>query len=346
MGSPVSSDLCEMVVRQLEQKILPPFLPSILLYRRYMDDIIILWKKIPDISVFVQAVNDNPYSLTLQVEQSSNTEAHFLDINIKVEGSAILTSVYRKPYATSTYMLVGSCDPFTYKAAAFNTLVRRAFSHSSTSQALSTKLNYVKRIAAKHGYPGLTHHLIERHQCLQYTPATRMKTRTNPEDRLCLPVTFNPYVKAIYAEIARKHQLQIAYRRCPIIFEILRNGKDYPIRSRLPSVYSIPFKDNRCDESLIYIGSTKHSLATRVHEHQADLRHRQYTMALATFVSDPNIEPEFDKADVIDSAPHVEHLKWLEAVYIYKANRMNTCINQKDELNLSLAWQALINGDL
>ncbi|XP_023220298.1 uncharacterized protein LOC111622184 [Centruroides sculpturatus] len=216
------------------------------------------------------------------------------------------------------------------------------FLHSSTTQAITTKLNYVKKIAAKHGYPGLTHCLNEQHQCSQYAPTTRTRASTNLEDRICLPVTFNPYVKAIYSEIVRKHQLQIAYRRCPTIFEILRNGKDYPVHSRLRGVYSIPLKDNRCNKSLIYIGSTKRSLTTRIRKHQTDLRHRRYTTALATFASDP----EFDKADVIDSTPHLKHLKWLEAVSIYMANHMTTCINQKDEFNLSLAWQALINGDL
>ncbi|XP_023216359.1 uncharacterized protein LOC111618961 [Centruroides sculpturatus] len=274
-----------------------------------------MWKTIPDISNFVQTVNDNPYSLTLEMEQSSNIEVHLFDINIKVEGSAIITSVYRKPYAASIYIPVGSSDPFTYKAAAFNTLIKRAFSHSSTTQALNTELNYIKRIAAKHGYHGLTHRLIERHQHSQYTPTTRTKTNTDHDEHTRLPVTFNPYIKAIYTEIAGK-QLQIAYRRCPTIYDILRNGKGSPVRSRLPGVYFIPLKDNRCNENLVYIGSTKRSLNTRVQEHQADLRHGWYTTALTTFASDPDIEPEFDKAGIIDTTPHLEHLKWWEAISI------------------------------
>ncbi|XP_023238246.1 uncharacterized protein LOC111637069 [Centruroides sculpturatus] len=345
MGSPVSGDLCEMVVRQLERKILPRFLPNILLYRRYVDDILIMWKTIPDISNFVQTVND-PYGLTLEMEQSSNTEVHFLDINIKVEGSVIATSVYRKPYAAFIYIPVGSFDPFTYKAAAFNTLIKRAFSHSSTMQALNTELNYIKRIAAKHGYHGLTHRLIERHQRSQYAPTTCTKTNTDQDEHTRLPVTFNPYVKAIYAEIAGKQQLQIAYRRCPTIYDILRNGKGSPVHSRLPGVYSIPLKDNRCNESLVYIGSTKRSLNTRIQEHQADLRHGRYTTALTTFASDLDIEPEFDKADIIDTTPHLEHLKWQKAISFCKTNHLTTCINRKDEINLSIAWQALIKNDL
>ncbi|XP_067141704.1 uncharacterized protein [Centruroides vittatus] len=291
MGSPVSGDLCEMVVRQLERKILPLFLPNILLYRRYVDDILIMWKTIPDISNFVQTVNDNPYGLTLEMEQSSNTEVHFLDINIRSR--------------RIRHRHVGSSDPFTYKAAAFNTLIKRAFSHSSTTQALNTELNYIKRIAAKHGYHGLAHRLIERLQRSQYAPTTRTRTNTDQDERTRLPVTFNPYVKAIYAEIAGKQQLQIAYRRGPTIYDILRNGKGSPVRGRLPGVYSIPLKDNRCNESLVYIGSTKRSLNTRVQEHQADLRHGGYTTALTTFASDPDIEPEFDKADIIDTTPHL-----------------------------------------
>ncbi|XP_023225795.1 uncharacterized protein LOC111626591 [Centruroides sculpturatus] len=93
MGSPVSGNLCEMVVRQLENKVLPQFLPNIQLYRRYIDDIIIFWKNVPDITALVDSFNSNPYGLMLEIEQSDPTEVHFLDINIRVENEGIHNSV-------------------------------------------------------------------------------------------------------------------------------------------------------------------------------------------------------------------------------------------------------------
>ncbi|XP_023241860.1 uncharacterized protein LOC111640093 [Centruroides sculpturatus] len=95
MGSPLSGDLCEMVVRQLESKALPPFLPSILIYKRYVDDILIVWREVSYMTSFVRTVN--PFGLTVELEQAS-TEVHFLDIGIKIVGSTIHTAVYPSPH--------------------------------------------------------------------------------------------------------------------------------------------------------------------------------------------------------------------------------------------------------
>ncbi|XP_023214358.1 uncharacterized protein LOC111617276 [Centruroides sculpturatus] len=155
MGSPVSRDLCEMVVRQLENRILPHFLHNILLYKRYIDDIIIFWRTAPNLTQFVDTMNDNPYGLVIEVEQHSPTRVYFLDIDITIEGSDIHMSVYRKSSAISTYIPVGSCDPFPYKIVAFRALVRRAFTHSSTPQALAQEVT-IEEIAVAQQQPPCT----------------------------------------------------------------------------------------------------------------------------------------------------------------------------------------------
>ncbi|XP_023220479.1 uncharacterized protein LOC111622351 [Centruroides sculpturatus] len=137
MESPVSGNLCEMVVRQLENNILPRFLPNMLLYKRYTDDIIILWKSKLNLKQFVDMVNSNPYGLLFEIEQHSKSNVHFLDIEISFEGPNIHTAVYQKTSNTTTYIPMGSCDPFQYKVAAFRSLVKRAFTHSSSIQALT-----------------------------------------------------------------------------------------------------------------------------------------------------------------------------------------------------------------
>ncbi|XP_023223870.1 uncharacterized protein LOC111625073 [Centruroides sculpturatus] len=161
MGSPLSGNLCEMVVRQLEGKALPPFLPSILIYKRYMDDILIVWGEVPDMTSFVRTVNYNPLGLTVELEQASTEEVHFLDIEIKIVGPTIHTAIYHKPSSIPMYIPANSRDPFPYKAAAFRALVERAFSHSSTDQALTNELARIKRIATEHGFPNMTHRLVE-----------------------------------------------------------------------------------------------------------------------------------------------------------------------------------------
>ncbi|XP_023213744.1 uncharacterized protein LOC111639639 [Centruroides sculpturatus] len=343
MGSPIAGDLCEIVVRQLEDIVIPQYSPNILLYKRYVDDILILWRIEPDVSRFVDSFNDNPYGLTLEIDQAHASEAHFLDINIKFEQTTTRTEVYRKPGAEHLYIPIGSCDPPNYKMAAFNALIRRAYSHSSDRISLHAELRHIEQIANEHGYPKIVRKLIRKWRCREV--ALNQAPKEVPSN--IIPVTYNPYLKSIYNTIAKKKNIRIAYRRCATIFDILRNGKDTPNKERRPGVYTIPMIDHRWNRSLIYVGSTKRSLEVRIKEHMADILHARQNTALAVYASDTEIEPLFSQAKVIRTTKYTHHLRWLEALYICMATlKDDNCINNKDEIILSTAWQVLVDKKL
>ncbi|XP_067129254.1 uncharacterized protein [Centruroides vittatus] len=240
------------------------------------------------------------------------------------------------------YIPKGSCDLFSYKAAAFKTLVRRAISYSSTKKALDKELAYLKKVATDHGYPSLIQRITKQHR--QGNMSTgQAKGSANKKDLARLPITYNPYVRGVYGEVAKRQQMQITYRRGPTIAKILKNCKDPPDPNRMYVVYSILLIDNRWQRELIYIGSTKRSLRTRLKEHQADLQHQKLNTALSIYASDQDIKAELDKAKIIVTTPHPEHIKWLEAIAIYKMSFNNICINRKEEINISSAWQVLFN---
>ncbi|XP_023235590.1 uncharacterized protein LOC111634973 [Centruroides sculpturatus] len=245
MGSPISGDLCEMVVRILEAKVLPHHLHNIILHKRYVDDIIILWKEIPDIKAFVDTMNNNTYGLTIEIEQAHQTNVHFLDIDIKVEELVIHMAVYRKLGTKGIYIPVGSCDPPQYKVAPFKALIKRAHTHTSTERALQAELRLTQRIAAEHGYGKLIRKLLHEYQNTNQDLPQREERQDM--DKI-VPVNYNPYIRRLYGEIARKNHIRIAYRRCALIFNILTNGKDQPDKDRLSGVYSIPIIDRRSEE--------------------------------------------------------------------------------------------------
>ncbi|XP_023214684.1 uncharacterized protein LOC111617643 [Centruroides sculpturatus] len=158
MGSSVSGDMCELVIRQLENATLPNFHQNIIIYKRYVDDIIILWRGCPNNSQLLDQMNNNPYGLTVEVEQHSDSSVHFLNVNIDFSRPIIQTSVYRKPSDHPTYITADSCDPVQYKMAAFRALVKRAYSHSSTQEALEHELQFLCKVAKHHGY----HNIVQK----------------------------------------------------------------------------------------------------------------------------------------------------------------------------------------
>ncbi|XP_067118199.1 uncharacterized protein [Centruroides vittatus] len=130
MGSPLSGDLCELVIRKLEHKVIPAFGSNILLYKRYVDDIIIIWKDEPDINRFLNTINNNPYGLSLKLDQKSDSSAHFLDLQLQIHNNEILFKVFYKDCYVPLFIPSNSEDPYTYKIAAFRALTKRAFTHN------------------------------------------------------------------------------------------------------------------------------------------------------------------------------------------------------------------------
>ncbi|XP_053556264.1 condensin complex subunit 3 [Bombina bombina] len=76
----------------------------VLLWLRYVDDILILWNgTVEDLETFVAELNKNPHNifLTHQVSKESIT---FLDLKIKKQNGAIHTEVFRKDTATNSLL--------------------------------------------------------------------------------------------------------------------------------------------------------------------------------------------------------------------------------------------------
>ncbi|XP_023237986.1 uncharacterized protein LOC111636840 [Centruroides sculpturatus] len=345
MGSAVSGDLCELVIRQLEEEIIPNFFNSIILYKRYVNDVIILWRNDPDINLFVDQVNNHPYGLTIELEQHSDFTVHFLDVSIAIRGSSISTSIYRKESDFPTYIPADSCNPIGYRLAAFRALVKRARMHCSTQRALDKEMRYLQKVASLHGFNNIIQRLAR-----QYNAGIPPSAATNgdsiQQEQRIIPVTYNPILDSVYHRIARQQGVRIAYRRCLSIFHLLRNEKDKPDQDKLPGMYAVPLTDHRCDRELVYIGATKRAVGVRWKEHRKDIIHNRCTTALSVYASDLEISADFARAKLLITTSHVDQLRWLEQIEICKAYNSSTPINSKDEITLSLAWQALIQkGD-
>ncbi|XP_023211828.1 uncharacterized protein LOC111614694 [Centruroides sculpturatus] len=282
-----------------------------MLYRRYVDDVIVVWKTTPNLAQFVEAMNDNPYRLSLEVDQHSNTNVHFLDVNIRIQGPNIHTTVYRKLCASPTYIPSDSCDPFQYKLAAFRSLVRRAYSHSSTQEALREELTHIEKIADMHGYHNIVPRIAERHERALMSHNTPMTTLRNSHsiDMERILLMFNHILISVYTAVAKRRNVNIAYKRGPTIFDILRNGKDPPDPIKSPGIYRIPVRDDRFGRDLVYIGSTKRSMGVRISEHKADIRHNRATTSLSVYASDPDITVDFAGAKLIVKTTQRDHLK-------------------------------------
>ncbi|XP_067130232.1 uncharacterized protein [Centruroides vittatus] len=152
MGSPISGLLCELVVSKVEEKVLRGFERDIVFYKRYVDDVFIIWKNNRVIASFVDRINENEEGLNLKLEQKSSRIVHFLDINVIFSKGHISTGVFIKPTHSPLYIPASSNDPYKYKLAAFRALVRRAFLYCENVIDRDTEIERIIQIAGTLGY--------------------------------------------------------------------------------------------------------------------------------------------------------------------------------------------------
>ncbi|XP_050505419.1 uncharacterized protein LOC126883792 [Diabrotica virgifera virgifera] len=103
-----------------------------LLYRRYVDDIFLIFKHTDHIQHFLDYLNQKHHNIKFTVEIEVNGNLPFLGINIFRSPSGFSTSIYRKPIFTGLYINADSFIPNKHKTSLINILVHRAFTICST----------------------------------------------------------------------------------------------------------------------------------------------------------------------------------------------------------------------
>ena len=95
MGSPLGPVLVNIFMIELERNIIPTLSNDILLWKRYVDDIICFIKLTP-IKKVLQTLNNYHTNIKFTIEIESESKISFLDVLLIGSNSVISTKVYRK----------------------------------------------------------------------------------------------------------------------------------------------------------------------------------------------------------------------------------------------------------
>ena len=150
MGSPLTVELAEIRVTELETIVLDtsPQPPS--LYKHFVDDGFGVFRDKTHAETYLEYVNSLYSDLVYTIEHpSQDGSIPFLDILIHKDLS---TSVYRKPTHTDTYTHYSTAAPQTTKDSLIRSLTRRAYNICSP-QHLDLELTHVKSVLLDNGYP-------------------------------------------------------------------------------------------------------------------------------------------------------------------------------------------------
>jgi len=155
MGSPLGPTLANAFLCFYEKKWLDQcpneFKP--VFYRRYVDDIFLLFKSQEHLIKFRDYFNKCHPNMKFSFEQEKNGKLSFLDVEVSREENKFVTSVYRKPTFSGVYTHFESFLPSTYKFGMIYTLVFRCFRICSDWTKFHNELKLLKEIFLKNGYP-------------------------------------------------------------------------------------------------------------------------------------------------------------------------------------------------
>ena len=155
MGSPFGPSLAKAFLSYYEKNWLnncpQEFKP--VFYRRYVDDIFLLFKSNDHLKYFQDFLNSYHINMSLSMETEKENKLSFLDVEVIREQGKFTTTVYRKPTFSGVYSNFESFLPSVYKFGMVYTLVYRCFRISPNWTQFHTELTFLKGIFRKNGYP-------------------------------------------------------------------------------------------------------------------------------------------------------------------------------------------------
>ncbi|XP_067124879.1 uncharacterized protein [Centruroides vittatus] len=275
MGSPMSGLLYELVLRRLEKSVLCGFMNDIVYFKRYVDDVLVIWKNDQKVEEFINKINNNDDGLKLKIEQTCSSRIHFLDIDIKFKEGHFVTKVYVKPTHSPLYIPSRSNDPYQYKMAAFRALIHRAFLYCSSVVDRQKEIYRISHIARTLGYRADMVTALIKNYKINKTKAQR------GDFGKFTKFTYDRKKEAIMKEISARKNSKLIFKRAPNPYKLLRNDKDNIDKERMAGVYKIPYENQELGIYKNYIGVTNRNLGIRLREHRYNISKRSNATVLS-----------------------------------------------------------------
>ena len=124
-----------------------------LYYRRYVDDIFVLFNSAENLKRFYSHLNSRHLNISLTIENEKDNRMFFLDVNIIREKDKFTTSVYRKRTFSGIYTHFDSFLPSSNKIGLLHTLLYRCFRICSDWTKFHLELVKLTDVFKNNGYP-------------------------------------------------------------------------------------------------------------------------------------------------------------------------------------------------
>ena len=272
MGSPLGPTLANAFLCHYEKEWLDncPSHFKPIVYRRYVDDIFVLFSSKEHLQPFVDYMNKQHRCIKFTSETEKNNTFSFLDINITRQNNQLKTSAYRKPTFSGVFTHYESYIDQSYKKSLIFTLLSRCYSICSDYTLFHLEVEKLREILKKNSYPsGIIEVSIRTFLNRLYVP--KQVHLTAPKKELLIIL---PFLGTMSSNLKRKLQTSIrnSLPQCNIKI-ILKSTKRLSalfrfkdvIPKELRSHLVYKFSCSSCNAT--YYGKTERHLNVRSGEH-------------------------------------------------------------------------------
>ncbi|XP_065175138.1 uncharacterized protein LOC135805071 [Sycon ciliatum] len=156
MGNHLAPPLAILFMDALEQKALSTATVKPDLYKRYIDDCILLWRHgWKGLAALLDHFNGQHTTIKFTMEHSVNEtqSVNFLDLALSVRGNSIEWELYVKPSHSGVHLSYESCLPWSCKRAVATNQFSRAIRNSSTPEAEDRSMSIIEELLERNDYP-------------------------------------------------------------------------------------------------------------------------------------------------------------------------------------------------
>ena len=298
------------------------------LYRRYIDDVFILFRNHDHVKLFLDYLNSKHPNIKFTCEIENKQQLSYLDVLISRRNGVFDTSVYRKKSFTGLGLRYDSFVPKSYKHNLITCLLGRSHRICNSYNAFMTEVNQLRLYFSGNFFP---EKVFDRLSEKFINNIGQGKKTITSVPKKPIYVKF-PFIGKDSYSLRRKLNSLIG-RFYPqlspfIIFQNYRTiGSFFKIKDKLPPLLasSVIYKYSCGQCSSTYIGETVKQLKVRICQHRglsfrtnqrlATMMHssiRDHAVGSDHPITDSNFK-------ILDSCPKSK-LKTLESIYIHSHN--------------------------
>ncbi|XP_064461611.1 uncharacterized protein LOC135371549 [Ornithodoros turicata] len=256
MGTKMAPIYANIFMGTLEEKFVEGRERKPALYKRYLDDIFMIWPH--SVRDLIEFINDlNQFHPTIKFTHTYSTATvNFLDVQVRLQDGVLSTDLFRKPTDSQQYLSFHSCHPRHTKLAIPYSQALRYRKICSNDDDLDRNLNQLQQtFVDRHFPPNLVKDALNKAQKIERQSLFGTRKNSTKEDAINLIVTFAgniPNIKGIlnrhYSILQQSERTKEFFPQAPpVTYRRARNLLDSLVHSKINEPNDSPMGCHPCE---------------------------------------------------------------------------------------------------